>query len=502
MPVSPQKWALTSIPIKGIVSGDLFVSQNEDDNPFTVAPIVHGTTEETAFDRYTYEVYDSPFDVAKNKWTRPDSILDRPIRPTDAVIIGIDCANAADEPVIRLPKPDNMYHYYDIDTHNWREESQTVTEDKRADLGKPAWNGESTVTLTRAYNNVYVFGNPTFGYIDLTQLVIDNSSKLTGKYYLTTDGISALPGSVDFPDEIDVSGDHVLLPPCRGILLQGKSESDQLDITISNARVTPSSAPKHRILQYASGSFDKGSGVPIGAMKETAVTVGETDEDIYAKFAANSFITTLHLNRSLYRDGYYNTLCLPFSMTPAEIAASPLEGCELFEYLRAEKAASGLDIYMRPVSTITAGTPYLIKWEPTDPELIPMPLVFHDVHITELVGDTIGTKDDIRFAGNIPIGSVEIDNENHLFVGAENTLYWPIEDTRLRGFRAHFRVPTTGPAAAPRNTPARIVLQSNVATDIENVQKDNVQSTKLIRNGQVYILRNGKIYSILGQTIK
>lgn len=510
IPVPAQKWALTSIPIKGIVSGDLFVSQNESTNPFIVAHIQHGETTETAYDRYTYEVYDSPFDVVNNKWTRPDSILDRPIRPTDAVMVGIDCANAAAEPVIRLPKPDNTYYYYDMDTHLWRSENQTVTEDKRANIGKPAWDGSATVTLTRAYNNIYVFGNPTFGYIDLTQLVIDNDTKLTGKYYLTTDGISGVPGSVDFPDEIDVLGEHVLLPPCRGVLLQGKSESDQLDITISNARVTPSPAPKHRILQYASGSFQPNGGVPIAAMREVVVpvipevTVRETDTDIYDQFAfyENGSISTLNLYRTLYRDGAFNTLCLPFSMSAAEIAASPIAGVEIYQYERAEKTASGLDIYMTPVSTITAGKPYLVKWDMDEVEPIPMPLIFHDVHITELVGDTIGTKDEIRFAGNIAIGTVELMNENHLFVGANNTLYWPEYDTRLKGFRAHFRVPTTGPVAAPKNTPARIVLQSNTTTDMEIIQASESGVQKLIIDGMVYILRDGKLFSILGQHVK
>lgn len=158
---------------------------------------------------------------------------------------------------------------------------------------------------------------------------------------------------------------------------------------------------------------------------------------------------------------------------------------------------------MRPVSTITAGVPYLVKWDMDEVEPLPMPLVFHDVHITELVGDTIGAQDEIRFAGNIAIGTVVLYNVNHLFVGAANTLYWAEEDTRLRGFRAHFRVPEEGPAAAPKHTPARIVLQPATTTDVEPMTNDQRPMTnKLIIDGQVYILRDGKLYTILGQDVK
>jgi len=296
----------------------------------------------------------------------------------------------------------------------------------------------------------------------------------------------------------------------KGILLEGKGEaSAELIISISAKDITePGFAPKAAVVaprrsRKHESPFNDGGGIPTGAIKSTTtpVLVDETDTDIFDKLDLyhDGIINTLHLNRTLYRDGAFNTLCLPFSMTEGEIAASPITGAELYEYVRAEKNGSGLDIYMRPVSTITAGVPYLVKWDMDEVEPIPMPLVFNDVHITALKGDTVGAANEIRFAGNIPIGTVEIGNENHLFIGAANTLYWPVEDTRLKGFRAHFRVPTTGPAAAPKNTPSRIVLLSNTTTDVESIQHSEVSIQKIIRDGRVYILRDGKRYNVLGE---
>jgi len=42
----------------------------------------------------------------------------------------------------------------------------------------------------------------------------------------------------------------------------------------------------------------------------------------------------------------------------------------------------------------------------------------------------------------------------------------------------------------------------DVATDIENVQGDNVQSTKFIENGMLIIEKNGVRYNAQGQIVK
>ena len=117
-------------------------------------------------------------------------------------------------------------------------------------------------------------------------------------------------------------------------------------------------------------------------------------------------------------------------------------------------------------------------------------------------GDTIGANNEVQFIANIGIATMVALDENNLFLGANNTLYWPTGDTRLRGFRSYFKIPTSGVNAAPKNTPARIVTRSEVATDVEIVQSDKVQPTKLIENGQLYILHNGTKYNVQGQVVK
>ena len=513
VPLCTHKWNLTSIPLQGVVSGDIFASQSESENKFAVADIDQTGT--YAPDRHIFEIYQSYYDVAHDKWHVPTNKLTSELHPAEPYMIGVATdPSAPDTAIVRLPKPGSLYHYYDFFTHEWLDEHEDI--ERNPNYGKPAWNGEPNISLREVYGNVYLLGNPTFGHINIKKLVEDNPDKLTGRYTMPepTDVEPTAAEMTVFTHKVDTM-EEVLLPPLKGILLEGKGDpSDELIISISSKDITePGFAPAKAAaaapqkMKKHESPFNDGGGIPTGAIKSSIaapVLVDETDTDIFDKLDLyhGGIINTLNLNRSLYRDGAYNTLCLPFSMTKSEIDASPLTGAQLFEYLRAERDGSGLLIYMRPVSEITAGVPYLVKWEPTEPELIPMPLVFHDVHITALVGDTIGGKDSIRFAGNIAIGTVEENNVNHLFIGGANTLYWPQGDTRTKGFRAHFRVPTSGANAAPRNTPARIVLQKETTTGIESIEPSTIRVQKIFRDGKVYILRDGKLYTILGQDIK
>ena len=42
---------------------------------------------------------------------------------------------------------------------------------------------------------------------------------------------------------------------------------------------------------------------------------------------------------------------------------------------------------------------------------------------------------------------------------------------------------------------------SEINLSVENVQSDDVQCTKVLYNGQVYIIRDGKIYDLFGRKI-
>lgn len=75
------------------------------------------------------------------------------------------------------------------------------------------------------------------------------------------------------------------------------------------------------------------------------------------------------------------------------------------------------------------------------------------------------------------------------------------DDCALNPYRAYLscsRPHTSGAQAAPM----RIVFHTNTTTGVETVQGDKVQSAKVLRNGQLFILRNGVEYNVNGQIVK
>ena len=234
----------------------------------------------------------------------------------------------------------------------------------------------------------------------------------------------------------------------------------------------------------------------------------QTSDEVHTDIKAvldNYLQTTINLKiaRVLYKDGSFNTLCLPFDYSADRIAAHEfLHGCELFTFDSAEQLGeSQLDIHMSPATEITAGVPYLIRWANTG--AVSDYLTFNSVTITKTVGDTVGDGT-VRFIGAIGRQQLgEVNDKNYLFVGANNTLYWPNTNNHLRGYRAYFRIFNSGPVPAPRyGTPARIVLQPQVATGIGITDSATLKSAKRIENGQLIIVHGGVRYNVLGQKME
>ncbi len=68
--------------------------------------------------------------------------------------------------------------------------------------------------------------------------------------------------------------------------------------------------------------------------------------------------------RTLYKDGDWNTLCLPFNLTEEQIAASPLAGATIKELLTTSNLNDGkLTLNFQTATIIEAGKPYIVKWD-------------------------------------------------------------------------------------------------------------------------------------------
>ena len=224
---------------------------------------------------------------------------------------------------------------------------------------------------------------------------------------------------------------------------------------------------------------------------------GDFEDDIETtleelKTSLNGTATDFTIKRILYKDGFFNTICLPFSLDADGIAASPLAGCELYEFESATKNSNGeLQLTIKLANEIKAGNPYLIKWESGENILS---MTFNDVTITASHGNAVG-EGDVKFVGII--GQESITGQNQLFVGANDQLYWPKAGSKpLKGFRAYFQVPQESNSA-----PAKFVIRPNMPTSIGQLES-NEPASKMFENGQLVIIKNGVRYNAQGQIVK
>ena len=229
----------------------------------------------------------------------------------------------------------------------------------------------------------------------------------------------------------------------------------------------------------------------------TGLEFNDTDDNIeatLAPWAASAASTDVTIHRTLYKDGYFNTLCLPFSLDASEVATY-FAGCELYAFENAE-VNNGLDLYIAETDAIEAGKPYLIRWAVADNITVQ---TFSNVTITAAQGQAVG--EGVQYVGSIGRTQLEINNQNYLFVGENNTLYWPNTSNKMRAFRAYFIV---SGEVAPHGAPARVVIRPRTPTGVENGELLNDENgvQKVIRDGQLIIIKDGVEYNAQGQIVK
>ena len=194
------------------------------------------------------------------------------------------------------------------------------------------------------------------------------------------------------------------------------------------------------------------------------------------------------LGRTLYCDGDWNTLCLPFNIDVyIANSSNPLYGATImyFEgdywydaegevsdsyadglHRSGEIDADGsLHLYFYSNNKIYAGYPYIVKWGTKDshPTTDIVNPVFQQVTINTDTPDEMYTTEEgqdqaalaayeadrsnnpfpygnVTFRGTFTSINYESDNHSILFLGMNNTLYWPKEGAHIGAFRAYFEL--------------------------------------------------------------
>ena len=171
----------------------------------------------------------------------------------------------------------------------------------------------------------------------------------------------------------------------------------------------------------------------------------------------NSIPTNITLaDRTLTKDGNWNTLCLPFAVSAEQLAKStnPLYGATIKE-LDAESsnlAANGtLTLAFTDASSIVAGRPYIVKW--ASGENVSNPL-FEGVTITATAPTAVEFTNNAgggncKFVGQFSPFTIDAGNKDEIIMlGSGSKLGYSQNARTLKTFRAHFEVPTTSGGAA------------------------------------------------------
>ena len=204
----------------------------------------------------------------------------------------------------------------------------------------------------------------------------------------------------------------------------------------------------------------------------------------------------VQLVRSNLVANVYNTLCLPFAISKS----THLAGADVQEMTSAVLDGNVLTIGFTSLvgDELEAGVPYLVK--PTAAVALN---TFSGVQI--VTAPQAVTQGIVTLQGIFSPTEMIAGDQTTLFVGTPDAngdnLYYPSATANIKGFRAYFKLNLPdGMNAAPAR--ARFVVnQTEVATGVEQVATQ-AQTTKMLRDGQLIILRDGVEYNAQGARVK
>lgn len=209
------------------------------------------------------------------------------------------------------------------------------------------------------------------------------------------------------------------------------------------------------------------------------ITLDENGDNIVEE-AENVNVT---LKRTLYGDGGWNTLCVPFTLTEAQTKAAFGNDVEL----RKLAGVNGNTITFEPETKVEAGVPYLIKLSEANAKGTYTFTGVKTIAVTS--ADAIGTAPlgaAISFVGIYSSQDVAVwatEGKDYVAcLGADNTFFKAKAGTKMKGFRAFFLIPENTPASAVK------AVIDGTATGIEDLVIDGVKA-------------NGRVYNLNGQYV-
>ena len=376
------------------------------------------------------------------------------------------------------------------------------------------WNSNN-VTALACSNNITMTG----GILNATGITLRSSNSANGIYgtvtmtggTLTASGTAEDKKSIGIEGNVTFSGGTLTASATSTGSTTGISGDVSLSWTSDADRFTASSYDGTVIIASGKAYTSEGT-IYSGTLSSDDKTSikGKTLQPVLADILADnaSNTTTIQnladgqthdimlLGRTLYKNGDWNTLCLPFAMTAGQIAASPLAGADI-RALSADIVYEGkttgfvpdggvLTLNFTPasgegaVTNIVAGMPYIVKWGTKDnhPDTDIENPVFTGVTVSNASTTQSFDNGRVQFIGTYSSTTLPGGDSSNLYLGNDNYLYWPSSDKTIKAFRGYFHVNSTAQGGGSLVRAFNLNFGEDDATGIKNLQSSmfNVQS--------------------------
>ena len=506
MPFPQQKWAFRSTPVNGMVSGDLYMAEKDlnDETPlwevgeFDAA----GRTYKTGNASFWLSVY-SRQTIHKNpsgeedsirsaaaEWSKVTNGLKQPLANAQGWAVYARTASKKDA-AVRLPKTDDVFYYYGTYGERIDDRYEDGIQAYRASLagsspvGKLAFYPDDkiaqTYTLSDAVEDTsFVFGNPTMGYIDIWGFINDNCLRERFDYMDETGSASiyrSVSKAAAEATENTLTNLQRYLPPMHAIVVK-KADADKvtaINVTVGANRIVTDAAQISRpLISPCEGGGDQG----------TAHAPGKAPMTNHQSPIKKGIMTVTAINPCSPR-------CTSYLLLGQGYHDAILEGED------AVLTTVNIDAYTTNTNPSTPFNIYAVEGShglsiDLRNEIVSIPLSFYmsDLpydEITRLWFTGVNSID-----GRLFLYDAWTDTERPIIDG----LCLAIETPQISHQQRYFirRI-----ANVPDDDPE----QGGAATGVGSTEgMHREQVFKFIYNGQVYIARNGHVYSIMGQIIR
>ena len=244
-------------------------------------------------------------------------------------------------------------------------------------------------------------------------------------------------------------------------------------------------------------------------------TIAEFCKD-YNEDALNYPITVRLKDRTLYKDNHWNTICLPFDLTPTQFAQSPLKGAQVKKLDEVSGyypngGTIGVTTYTGPTlyfyfttvntstETLCAGYPYLVKWASgTDLVDNTTKMKKDAVHQLDFSGVEISStaptfwegngahEGAIQFVGTYSPTALTGGDKTKLVLSNDDKLYYPKKNMSVNSCRGYFIIP--GAAAN---------AQQFVMSFDDGGETTSIQTINVTPNSQ----QDAPVYNLNGQRL-